>query len=132
MIVAAVGLMAYLTRDARLIRRFRPTALVLGGVVVLGVLAAILRGRGGLGGVQHRRRSRLRARAGAPRIAYEGADLLLLVLGIPVVAVLALTVSSFPAARRRDACARSWLSPYRTASSSWPRSASSSRGSRPG
>jgi hypothetical protein len=103
-IVAAVGLMAYLTRDARLVRRFRPTALVLAGVVLLGVLAVAVRGRGGLGGYSVVAGHGYALGTALRWIAYEGADMLLLVLGIPVVAVLALTVASLQ--RRVDESVR--------------------------
>jgi hypothetical protein len=94
-IVAAVLLMALFARDRRILRRFVPSAVALGILCVLGLGVLATRRTSVLGAYSGALGHGYNASAVLHWIAYEAADMLLLVLGIPIVAAIALAVISF-------------------------------------
>jgi hypothetical protein len=98
-IIITVALTAWLWGDRRLLRRFAPTGIVLLTGGVLTAAGALASGHAVLGTYRDVLGSGYNVSRVLHWIAYEAGDLMLLVLGVPVVAMVALTVGAL---RRRE------------------------------
>jgi len=104
LLLLAVFGMAWLSRDRRLISRFAPSGIAVGAIAVVCGMVGAARGSSALGAYGTITGRSYSVPNALHWIAYEAGDVLLLVVGLPVLAALVLTVGSF-SARRRDGAA---------------------------